>query len=582
MEQYYRVDYVADGDVEEYNELELSEIVYNSDSGDAVDDGIEQPLEGKYGIGTPVGKYFDLYGKDKKRQCVFFFGVITSYDASEACYNILYEDDDEEVVDEIDIEDMILAAHDHSAGKKSKTKKKIQPHPKKKIQSRPSMKVNRSAKPDAVVSSSISISDTSTNSKHMDLCLFANHGLITTDSIEASLKKMTYILPKDRQNVADFFLFMSERHKLFIHRKYSKLSQLNLHFGTSLSITGLSSPPPPIQNLALREYVFCNMYRELDRGTQFIRRYLLRQLFSPSDPLGGSVPMNEKASLVQSDQEMMTSHGVPTSKESESLLQQPHYTRREWTLQMLWTFYIYRQVGRMETFVTLDFPKIQFDCSSSDGTSTDMRTLNEQNKEIVASHVSDLRQMMSQGISVFTGSYQTAPLRMYEAFLRKSIANGCELLNHVGDVIMEYYSGDCDANDIDFFEYHKNCCDALTSLPGIGIFFGWQLFSDLEEAGCIPSHPSSNISTLMESFPPPREVGQDEDEEQLQSPPYIVLGPGARKGLNVIFGPREKQSYTELLQRMHVLIRHQFHIYDALGVNFNYWNHQSLSGKVIE
>jgi hypothetical protein len=129
----------------------------------------------------------------------------------------------------------------------------------------------------------------------------------------------------------------------------------------------------------------------------------------------------------------------------------------------------------------------------------------------------------------------------------------------------------------------------LTRISGIGVYLGWQLFSDLEEAGCIPSHPSSNILTLMESFPLPKDDGQAEEKEDIEqphSPPYVLMGPAARRGLSLIFGPfkslKSTRHYMELLHHIHVLIQHQFHIYDALGVQFTYWNYQSLSGKVIE
>jgi hypothetical protein len=168
------------------------------------------------------------------------------------------------------------------------------------------------------------------------------------------------------------------------------------------------------------------------------------------------------------------------------------------------------------------------------------------------------------------------------------MANGCELLNHVCDVIMEHYDCNNDTsniarNDIDLFQYYKNYCSALTSVYDIGFSLGWQVFSDLEEAGCIPSHPSSNILTLMESFRFSKDDGpteEKEDVEQSHSPPYILLGAAARKGLSLIFGPfksvRVPSHYLELL--LHLLMQHQFHIYDALGVQFILWVYNLFIG----
>jgi hypothetical protein len=191
---------------------------------------------------------------------------------------------------------------------------------------------------------------------------------------------------------------------------------------------------------------------------------------------------------------------------------------------------------------------------------------------------------------VFSGSYRLQSLCSCASFLKQSIANGCELLNPVCDVIMEYYdcySDTCNIarNDIDLFQYYMNCCSALTSVSGFVFFLEWQLFSDLEEAGCIPSHPSSNILTLMESFRFSNDDGQaeeKEDVEQPHSPPYILLGPAARKELSLIFGPfktvRAPSHYLQLLHHVHLLMQHQFHICDALGVHFILWVYNLFIG----
>ena len=68
--------------------------------------------------------------------------------------------------------------------------------------------------------------------------------------------------------------------------------------------------------------------------------------------------------------------------------------------------------------------------------------------------------------------------------------------------------------------------------------------------------------------------------------PYVLLGPGARLGLELIFGPYcEKKNISrteEQIKQVQYLLRVQCQVYDALGVQFDYWNGQSVSAKVIE
>jgi alpha-glutamyl/putrescinyl thymine pyrophosphorylase clade 1 len=476
--QYYGVTYVADGDEEEYDEFELSQIIVKPDYGKGVTDDLP-----KYGIGTQVGKWF---GSE------FYFGTITSHDAQSEYYLITYEDDDQEEIEEWEISDLIAAVQENWNYKRG-GKKKL-PRIKTEDQSHHITPVKNPVKKKA-----------SPNPE--DLCLWANIGLKTEKEIEAVLEQMTMVPVPQRRSVAEFFLFIYMRQVWFRARQQQKLT------GT----------PATLPNRAMREHVFCNMYRELDRGTQWIRQRLA--------PLHSGEDMS----------------------------------RREWTLQVLWMCYNYRQIGRTETFLTLGFPKLIFQEPDSKSTKEGKKSVSMEqfNKKSVTTFTKGMRKLMSEGVIVFTGVYQTPPMRMYEKFVMAAIADGCALLQQVADAILDY---DPEDEEFDFFSYHENICNALQALPGISCFFGWQLFCDLEEVGCIPRHPSMSLALLQEG---PTE------------PPYVLLGSGARKGLKIVFG-RGTVSYDQQLEEVNFMIQNQLAIHKALGVQFDFWNGQTLSCKVFE
>jgi hypothetical protein len=108
-------------------------------------------------------------------------------------------------------------------------------------------------------------------------------------------------LPKDLKprshRIADFFLFMYERHCIWLRRN-------------------LGMVVPWSANKLLQTKSCCNVYRELDRGTAFFRAHIL---------------------------------DVYESKDE--------WTKEEWLTVVLWASYCYRQVNRVESF-KYGFPDI--------------------------------------------------------------------------------------------------------------------------------------------------------------------------------------------------------------------------------
>jgi len=99
---------------------------------------------------------------------------------------------------------------------------------------------------------------------------------------------------------------------------------------------------------------------------------------------------------------------------------------------------------------------------------------------------------------------------------------------------------------------HRECCEQLKKLFGIGDFLAWQICCDLEESSII-------------AF--------DDD--------WVYLGPGAVVGLKILFpGVQHKQS--ELLPLLHQLCKHQENLFAKFNLSFCKWNNMPISNKNME
>jgi hypothetical protein len=202
----------------------------------------------KYSIGTRVHKYFEGHG--------IFEGHVQQIDASS--YRIVYSDADVEDLDESEMDDILL-----SPSKKCKVNVEV-----------PAIKVE---------------------APRCDLTGKDSLSLWKLQNLEekGSDWKITG-LPKDLKpsshRIADFFLFMYERHCIWLRRN-------------------LGMAAPWSANKLLQTKSCCNVYRELDRGTAFFRAHIL---------------------------------DVYESKDE--------WTPDEWLTVVLWASYCYRQVNRVESF----------------------------------------------------------------------------------------------------------------------------------------------------------------------------------------------------------------------------------------
>ena len=92
------------------------------------------------------------------------------------------------------------------------------------------------------------------------LCLWKLH-----DIPNNSYKQIRGLPMKDKERVAEFFLFMSERQQVWVRRKRR-------------------DPGPWSASPLFRDHFWCNIYRELDRGTQFFCAHVLHLMEGFSSP----------------------------------------------------------------------------------------------------------------------------------------------------------------------------------------------------------------------------------------------------------------------------------------------------------
>jgi len=176
----------------------------------------------------------------------------------------------------------------------------------------------------------------------------------------------------------------------------------------------------------LEKYSWCNVYRQLDRGTQYFRQQVI-------------VAFEEKQK----------------------------WEEKEWLRRVLWMAICYRLVNRFETFKEIGgIPqpgRLQWFFSKMD----------------------EFRDRKP----FFTRAHQTTNFQNLKKFLSKA-------KKHLDTVVKSIWDHTHDYTDVPVSE---KIILELEKLHGIGSFYSWQIFCDLEEAGCLKKDPT-----------------------------FCVLGPGAR------------------------------------------------------
>jgi len=277
-------------------------------------------------------------------------------------------------------------------------------------------------------------------------------------------------------NMVEFYLYLWERQYLFLGKDRSTCS-------------------PPFRNRH-----FCNNYRELDRGTGYLRSELLRL----KDDLAsqGKWPL----------------------------------TRSEWTAQVLGMAYHYRLCNRLSSFSpdpSAPLPK---------GIRANPVGGIPRVGEFNAAFVEYVQDFETTGYTFFTNAHQSIKFGEYIAFCKQATES-----NTIPSLAEKIVNA-CPS----MFEI----CNLLLKLEGVGEFQAWQLACDLEEAGCLDLQ------------------GKDE---------YTKLGPGAKSGLNNIFGLSIAGggNYTSL-ELARILRNNLNYGLGLVDESFPLWKEKPITLKVIE
>ena len=346
---------------------------------------VEYASASSFPVGTKISKFFDGYG--------WFQGKVASVD--DLYHRILYSDGDEEDMTVEEVRQHLLQSENEGQPKPKKQRRTITPD----IISTHHTKSPRSIR--------ISV----------DERLWTIQGLIppVKDAVRTE-QEATEI------RMQEFLLFCYERQSIWKRRKQGQHCPWSKHE-------------------SFQDFSYCNVYRELDRGTAFFRAHVLDLYFGK-----GSV------------------------KDAEKL---PSMADTEWLTKVLWAAYVYRQVNRVDTFqVRLGYiPSLQQ----------------------LDAYTKVCQKMTQASESFFTGCHQTTHMGKYLSNIQEvGCENGASLLHEtvagLQETIQKYPS--------DGEPGGSQAVKILQRLPGIGSFFAWQILCDLAEAHCLPTTWFENFCEL--------------------------------------------------------------------------------------
>jgi hypothetical protein len=244
-------------------------------------------------------------------------------------------------------------------------------------------------------------------------CLWTIHGCRRSPPPSSLLKRQQQQIERMKQ---EFYLFMSERQRIFVRRQR----------GDDDNCWSAS----PI----LRHFKWCNVYRELDRGTQFFRAHVIHHVIEPQ-------------------------LSVKTTTKTMKQRQQRLVRLRK----ILWASIVYRLVNRIETFLAIGFPNDQ----------------DENDVELFLAKATEYWKTCrtskgSKKVKFFTGAHQTTNFNSYCQYVRHAFGQ-------LDTLVKVQIETAVNTNEL---------CDRLQKhVAGIGPFLAWQIYCDLQEDGhCLPDH----------------------------------------------------------------------------------------------
>lgn len=246
------------------------------------------------------------------------------------------------------------------------------------------------------------------NNKRIN-CLFGLQGLNKNDYQQKQQKLISGIsCPHLTFHILEFYLFTYERQQMW-QRKTQNPQEI-----------------PYSLNPRMSDHSFCNVYRELDRGTVFFKASILKLFYS--------------SSVVDTTQQQLRENARRLPR---------HWSRKEWTKQVLWRSYMYRLVNRVETFETIDFA--------------------EPTRASLQAFLQRARVYRDQtSAAFFTGAHNVSGFEPYVAALKYT-------LNELDTIVEEL----CAASP------SKDKLAVLRNMKLVGDFFAWQILCDMETCGCL-------------------------------------------------------------------------------------------------
>lgn len=301
--------------------------------------------------------------------------------------------------------------------------------------------------------------------------------------------------------VTEFFLFCHERQSCWQRRN----NEENPEWSSSC---------------ILQHYNFCNVYRNLDRGTCYVRMQFAQHYLQLSRKWA------EEASL-------QLLQGADVHKHRRNSSSSSHHPkpnkirRREWIQKLLWTCYVYRQANQMEPF--LEFGSIP---------------VPDQLEEFLGFVGAVEEEDESQ---FFATTYPTPSFDDYKFHLQRlNQANGWLLKSIAGRLAQCRTVQAC-------WEQIGKRLPGMQNYPNVA----WQVLCDLMESGCLLVQP-----------------------HKLDAIDWIYLAPPQQKILATCWKDKRVDDFRSL-SLLKLLTEQQDEIFEAIGVDFPAWDGRPLSIKDI-
>lgn len=233
-------------------------------------------------------------------------------------------------------------------------------------------------------------------------CLFGLQGLDRNDYQKQSL------IPGISCNhltlhVLEFYLFTYERQRMWQRKTQNPQNT------------------PYSQNPRMSRHSFCNIYRELDRGTVFFKASILELFYSDSGE----------------------------TRQRGNVRQLRPWNHKEWTKQVLWRSYMYRLVNRVKTFENIQFA--------------------EPTQASLETYIQRARVYRDEAASpFFTGAHNVSGFEHYVVALQYT-------LKHL----------DTTVDDLCAASTSRDKLAVLRNMKLVGDFFAWQILCDMETCGCL-------------------------------------------------------------------------------------------------